>query len=343
MFRGAVGVRYFSPSEVRAAPRYPVTVNVHFADPAILLLLLALPALAAFALLFRGERGSVAVGTIAPATRAHRTWRVRLEPWLPLWRLLAVALLIVALARPQRSEATSESSGEGIDIVLAYDISSSMTEPFARAQSKQQAAEAVLKRFVEARKNDRVGLVVFRGNTLTLSPLTTDYGAVGEAVEFAGGLRLDDGTAIGTAIGESVNVLRSSQSASKIVILLTDGQSNGESIEPLTAARLAQSLGIRVYTIGVVGRSGPGSSSSLNVDETALKQIASVTDGTYNRAEDPAALEAVYDDIDQLEKSRFTDIPLTRYDEMAPILLGAAAIALTLELLLRATWFRRAA
>ena len=318
-------------------------MDFRFADPWMLLLLLALPVLALVVFRLRGDPPAVAVGSISSASRSRRTWRVRLQPLLPLLRLAAVALFIVALARPPRGEAVSETGCEGIDIVLAYDASSSMTQPFARGQTRLQAAEQVLKRFVEGRENDRVGLVVFRGNALTLSPLTVDYAAVSEAVTIAPTIRLDDGTAIGTAMGESINLLRTSDSASKIVILLTDGENNSPTIEPLAAARLAESLNIRVYTIGVVSRSGNRSQSSLNVDETALREIANVTGATYNRAEDPGALQGVYESIDVLEKSRFEGEELVRYAEVASPLLALSAIVLAIEWALRATVFRRAA
>jgi Ca-activated chloride channel family protein len=317
-------------------------MDIRFDDPWILLLLLALPALALVAFRFRGERSAFALGTLAPTAKSRRTWRMRLQPLLPLLRLAAVALLIIGLARPQRGEAVTGAGGEGIDIVLAYDASSSMTQPFARGESRLEAAERVLKRFVEGRENDRVGLVVFRGNSLTLSPLTTDYAAVSDAVSLAPTLRLDDGTAIGVAMGESINLLRTSQSASRIVILLTDGENNSPSIEPLAAARIAESLGIRIYTIGVVSRGANRSQSSLNVDEAALREIASITGAGYNRAEDPGALQDIYDNIDALEKSRFEGEDLTRYAEIASPFLALAAILLAVELALRCTAFRRA-
>jgi Ca-activated chloride channel family protein len=208
--------------------------------------------------------------------------------------------------------------------------------------SRLEAAEEVLTRFVDNRDSDRVGLVAFRGNSITLSPLTTDYNALSQAIEDAGRLRLADGTAIGPAIGASLNVLQESGTPSRIVILLTDGQDNAEALEPLAAARIAQELGIRVYTIGVVS---PGltsqSQSSLNVDETALKEIANVSGGTYNRAEDPDALADIYDEIERLETSQFEGSVLTRYIDIAPYVLAAAAIALALEVVGRATVFRR--
>jgi|CXWL01.1.fsa_nt_gi Ca-activated chloride channel family protein len=321
-------------------------MDLRFADPYILLLLItALPALALFMLFARTDRAAIQVGAVALTANLQppTSWRARADPWLPAVRILAVALLIIALARPQRGEAVTGSGGEGIDIVLAYDISASMTEIFTGRTSRLDAAETVLKRFVQGRGGDRVGLVVFRGNALALSPLTTDYAALTDAIELAPTLRLDDGTAIGTAMGESLNIIRSSESTTRIVILLTDGKNNGGTIEPLAAARIAEQLGIRVYTIGVVSAGLGGSTSTINVDEAALREIANVTGGAYNRAQDPAALQQVYDDIDRLEESRFQAVDITRYNELAPLLLAAAALTLALELLLRHTFLRRPA
>lgn len=319
-------------------------MDVRFADPWILLLLLALPALASFALLSRRGAAAVPLGAVVGTPAPRRTWRIRAEPLLTVARLLAIALLIVGLARPQRGEAITRAELEGIDIVLAYDVSSSMTAPFGGGESRLEAAERVLKRFVSNRKGDRVGLVAFKGNSVALSPLTTDYNALSQVVEDAGRLQLADGTAIGPAIGASLNVLRDSETPSRIVILLTDGTNNAEGLTPLGAARIAQELGIRVYTIGVVTPGLTGQSqSTLNVDETALKEIANVTGGTHYRAEDPDALAEIYDAIEKLEKTEFEGSALTRYEDVAPFVLAAAAIALTLEVLLRTTAFRRAA
>lgn len=319
-------------------------MEIRFADPWLLLLLIAVPVLAAFAIRFPRRGGVLSFGTTAVAPVARRTWRMRLELMLPVLRLAAVVALIVAVARPQRGEAVTRAELEGIDIALAYDVSSSMTQPFGRSGSRRDAAQEVITRFVMERSGDRVGLIVFQGSTIELSPLTTDYHAVTEALADAPRLRLPDGTAIGGAIAGSLQVLNESESASRIVILLTDGENNAATIEPLAAARLAQELGIRVYTIGVVS---PGltnqSQSTLNVNETALKEIANITGGTYNRAEDPDALAEIYDNIDALETSKFEGSALTRYSDVAPFVLAAAAVVLALEVLLRATWLRRVA
>lgn len=318
-------------------------MDVRFGDPVWLGLLAVVPVLGWYA--WRGRReAAVGVGSLGGVGRARATWRVRGERWLPGLRLLAVVLLVVALARPQRGEAVSQTRGEGIDIVLAFDISSSMSQPFARGETRLQAATEVLSQFVAARTNDRVGLVAFQGASITLSPLTTDYTALGGMVRTAGRIALADGTAIGLAIGESVHLLRSSTAASRIVILLTDGENNVHDIEPGEAARIAESLGVRVYTVGVV--TPPAFEelrTQVGVDEQSLREIASATGGTYNRAEDPQALQRIYSDIDVLEKSRFEDKTVMRFDEMAPFVLAAAVALLALEFALRYAVLRRAA
>lgn len=314
--------------------------SFRFQAPLVLLLLLVVPALALY--MRRRPTPAVRVGSLAGATVVRRTWRVRALPIAATLRLLAVTLLVVALARPQHGEAVTRTQGNGIDIVLAFDISSSMGLPFARAQTRLAAAKSVLMKFVDGRSEDRVGLVVFQGSSLTLSPLTTDYNAIATDVAGVDRIRLGDGTAIGVAIGESVNVLRDSTAASRIVILLTDGENNGLQIEPLAAAKIAQKLGVRVYTVGVVSR-GLNPQSGVNVDEEALRAIADVTQGTYNRAEDPAALQQIYDEIDRLEKSRFQDRTVTSFGDIAPYFLAAAVAALAVELALRETLLRRLA
>jgi Ca-activated chloride channel family protein len=318
-------------------------MDLRFATPAVLLLLLAVPPIALVAWRQRRGHRAIAIGTLAIAAGAPRTWRVRLEPSLLVLRLLAVALLVVALARPQHGEATAQTRGDGVDIVLAFDVSSSMSQPFARNQSRLRAAEDTLSRFVQARTNDRVGLVLFQGATLTMSPLTTDYTALGQMLKTAGRTNLGDGTAIGAAIGQSVNLMRDSTAPSRIVILLTDGENNVHDIEPGEAARIADKLGVRVYTVGVVSRGSNPGAPDLGVDEQSLRELAQVTGGTYSRAEDPAALDRIYTDIDQLERARFADRAVTRFDEIAPYFLAAAAVALAVELALRHAYFRRAA
>lgn len=313
--------------------------SFRFDEPWLLALLALVPLLALAAW---PRAGAVRFGTLLPASRVRRTWRVRAEPALLALRLLAAALLVLALAGPQRGEASTESETEGIDIVLAFDVSSSMTQPLEGLTTRLEAAEEVLTDFVGARQNDRVGLVAFQGSSLTLSPLTTDYEALKTSVDTATHLELSDGTAIGVALGESINVLRGSSAATRIVILMTDGENNAGSVEPLAAARIAERLGVRVYTVGVVS-AGFSARSTLEVDEEALRRIADVSGGTYSRAEDQQGLADIYAGIDTLEKSRIQGTPLTRWDEIAPYFLAAAAVVLALELGLRSMVFRRAA
>lgn len=319
--------------------------EIRFADAWLLWLLLLLPVLGLLWWWRRPEPGA-AIGTAASVAGLRPTWRTRLEPWLPVLRLAAVALAIVAIARPQRADVATAAEREGIDIVLAYDVSSSMSQPFARqgerVESRLDAAERVLTEFVESRQNDRVGLVAFRAVGITMSPLTTEYDALAESVATASGLRLADGTAIGIAIAQSANVLRDSDATSRIVILMTDGENNVDEIEPLAAARLAESLGVRVYTIGVVSPE-PGRRSTINVDEASLREIAEVTGGSYSRAENPEALAEIYATIDRLERSRFVGEEIVRLDDIAHWVLAAAIVVLAVEFAARYGILRRAA
>jgi Ca-activated chloride channel family protein len=317
--------------------------ELRFDSPWLLLLLAVLPLLAWAAWPRRGAGRGIRFGALGAAAAAAPTWRIRYEPALLGLRLVAAALIVVALARPQTGEATTTTEGEGIDIVLAFDVSSSMTQPFGGSRTRIDVAKEVLASFVERRTEDRVALVAFQGSSITLSPLTVDYGAVSESVRTADQLQLADGTAIGVSLGESVNVLRGSSAASRIVILLTDGENNAGSVQPLSAARIAETLGARVYTVGVVGNALNPNAPTTNVDEESLKKIAEVTGGTYSRAEDPQTLEEVYANIDALETSRFQGRTFTRFDEAAPYFLAAAAGAIALEVLLRLTAFRRLA
>ena len=317
--------------------------SFRFADPWMLALLAAIPLVVAAAWPRRRSHSGVRIGSVGAVARAAPTWRVRFEPALPALRVLAVVALVVALARPQRGEARTDTETEGIDMVLAYDVSSSMTQPFAGRQTRGEVAERVLSDFIQSRQNDRVGLVAFQGSSLTLSPLTTDYRALATAARDADALQLLDGTAIGTALGASLNVLRGSSAPSRIVILLTDGENNAGELEPLAAARLAERLGVRVYTVGIVGGVEQAPRSRLNVDEESLRRMGEVTGGDYSRAEDAQALADVYTRIDALEKSRIEGRVLTKFDEIAPYLLAVAGAALALEVLLRTSVFRRLA
>ena len=316
-----------------------------FATP---LLLTLLPVLAvAFA--WRWQRRSAPRPTLAvahlaalAAVRGERaTWRVRLR-WLPAaLRACAIVLLVIAVARPQRGLATTFVPDDGIDIVLALDISSSMeqltTLPNGRPEpTRLAAARTVLQDFVRSLDGHRVGLVIFKSQSLLMSPLTVDRSAVERTVSTLQTNILADGTAIGLGLAESLNVLRSSDTRSRVVVLLTDGENNAGDITPLQAMQLAKTLGVRVYTIGFVASRG-----ARGVDEETLRRIASETGGTYSSAATQAELARTYETISTLERSRVGERRFTRFQEFAPWLAGVAIALLLAEAALRATVLRR--
>jgi Ca-activated chloride channel family protein len=281
------------------------------------------------------------LGLIAAATQGRTSWRVRLR-WLPAaLRLGAIALVVVALARPQRGLAVTTIPEEGIDIVLALDVSGSMSERTQPAGGgfgppRIEAAKDVIAEFVDTLSGDRAGFVIFQGRSLVMSPLTLDLSALKRTVgETESGL-LPDGTAIGLGLSEALNLLRESEARSRIVVLLTDGQNNAGDVEPFQAAQLAKALGIRVYTIGFTRGRGSG-----EVDETMLGRIATETEGTYHDASTQQELAEAYEEIGALERSRVAQRRFTRYEEFAPWVAAAALGLLVAEAVLRGTLLRR--
>ncbi len=299
-----------------------------------------------------------------------RTLAVKALPFLKGMRLIVIALLILTLARPQFSQSRAQRFAEGIDILLAVDISESMrAEDFEGTtmwektefhlppnQNRLQTAKAVIDNFLRHRENDRVGLVVFAGESFTLCPLTLDYPVLIELlrhVTVSMGGQLQDGTAIGDAIATAVHRLRASQAKTQIVILLTDGENNAGTIDPGTAATLAQSFGIKVYTIGM-GKSGgaliPYEDTTFGkryrevltyLDEDTLKQIANITGARYFRATDTQSLTRIYTEIDQFEKTKFEVINYVAHKELAAYVLIPAALLLGIEILLSNTVLRK--
>lgn len=266
-------------------------------------------------------------------------------------RLLAVALIIVAIARPQTKNDEQQAEGEGVDIVLCIDVSGSMTaQDFT--PNRMEAAKAVAESFVDKRLTDRIGIVIFSGESFTQCPLTTDKAVLKSAIENIRNGLLEDGTAIGDGLSTSIDRLRSSKSKSKVVILLTDGENNGGLIGPNNAKEIAKAFGVRVYTIGV-GTDGYApfpiktdlgviiQQQKVTIDEKLLKEIAGETGGKYFRAKDNAGLENIYGEIDHLEKSKVEISTITRYTEKffpyAMIALGL----LLLEIVLRFTVFKK--
>jgi len=263
-------------------------------------------------------------------------------------RNLILACMIIALARPRSGAHAEDVTSEGINIVLCIDLSSSMLAQDFLPQNRLEVAKDVVKRFIAARSSDRIGVVAFAAEALTQVPLTTDYPVVTAAVDNLAAGQLEDGTAIGTAIATAANRLRDAPGRSRVMILLTDGENNRGSIDPRTAAKAAAVFGIKIYTVGVgtegmapvpVGRDVFGlkyENRIVRIDEPLLSDIAKTTGGRYFRARDAAALERIYEEIDQLEREPVRTKTYVRFTELFRWPLDLAAFALVVELLLAA-------
>jgi len=268
-----------------------------------------------------------------------------------IFRLLAISCIIIALARPQTGSEQQLTSGEGIDIVFCLDISGSMlAQDFT--PNRMEAAKQVASEFIDRRLTDRMGLVIFAGESFTMCPLTTDHAVLkSQLFNVQSGL-LEDGTAIGSGLATGVERLRSSVSKSKTIILLTDGEDNGGRLDPNTAKEIAKSYGVRVYTIGM-GTEGfapvPVQTATgvvmqrekVSIDEKLLTQIANETGGKYFRATDNENLSAIYKEIDKLEKSKFEVTTFTHYTEKFFPFVLTALLFLVFEWILRFTLFRK--
>jgi len=313
---------------------------LQLADPLALTLLLAVAAgLVVNSLRLRRPAPGLLFPSIRMLPGTKPPLRARLR-WLPVSvRFAALTLMVLALARPQIVHARAEAIPEGIDIVLATDVSGSMDEATFAGVKKIDAVRHDAKEFVSGLKNDRVGLVTFAGEAVIDGPLTLDYAATRQLIESFVDTQngLTGGTAIGTGLATALNVLRDSQAHSKVVILLTDGENNSGDISPLDAAQIASFLGIRVYTIGAVGLQA---AAGETVDEVVMRRMAEMTGGQYFRADDVESLLAIYEQIDQLEKSRVAVREFTEIEDVyLPLLLVAAAL-LFIEVALGATALR---
>ncbi len=310
-----------------------------FATPAVLALL-PLLAIAALALAgARRRRGAALLfaDAAAVAYAARTTWRLRLR-WLPTaLRWLAVVLVVLALARPRQGLATTTIPEEGIDVVVTVDVSSSMTTSIGPNETRVSAARRVVGDFVDSLQGDRVGLVVFQSRALTLSPLTLDQEAIKQRIATLKPGLIQDGTAIGLGVSESLSLLRDSPAKSRVIVLLTDGENNSGDIDPQTAAQLAKALGVRIYTIGFTG----GSFGGGGVDAKSLQRVADTTGGEFFDANTQADLASAYAQIGNLERSRVGQRTFTSFRELAPPLIAAALALLTVEAVLRASWLRR--
>ena len=279
------------------------------------------------------------------------SWKTTARHLPFVFRLLAISTIILAMARPQTSYEVQNAEGEGVDIMLCIDVSGSMTAQDL-TPNRLEAAKIVAIDFVNKRPADRIGVVIFSGESFTQCPLTTDHGVLVTAIQNIRNGLLEDGTAIGSGLGTSVDRLRNSKAKSKVVILLTDGENNGGLIDPQTAKEIAKSFSIKVYTIGV-GTDGFASqpvqtpmgvvmqNARVSIDEKLLKQIASETGGSYFRAKDNDGLAGIYDEINSLEKSKIEVTTITRYTEKFFPFAIAALCFILLEIVLRFTVFKK--
>jgi Ca-activated chloride channel family protein len=319
--------------------------HLEFGSPWVLLLLLLLPAW----WLWRRRRRPAAivfsrVSVLANGPRAGRG----IARALLVARNLVLVGLIIALARPRSAGRAEQSTTEGINIVIAFDISSSMLAEDFQPQNRLEVARDKVKQFIAMRSSDRIGVVAFSGEALTQVPLTTDYPVVMAAVDNLQPGQLEDGTAIGTAIATAANRLRDAPGNSRVVVLLTDGVNNRGSIDPRTAAQAAAAFGVKIYTIGVgtegmapvpVGRGVFGlryENRPVEIDDALLTDVAKRTGGRYFRARDAVALQRITEEIDRLERTPVRTRVYTRYSELYRWPLGIALLALALELSLAA-------
>lgn len=325
-----------------------------FANPGVLFLFAIIPILV-FWYVRRLQRKIPALNfpSVEPLKTVHKSRRKKLRHAVFVLRMVVISLMILALARPREKNTSSEVITEGLDIMLALDISSSMGVEDFRPKNRLEAAKLVAADFVKGRSSDRIGLVVFAGQSFTQCPLTLDYDILTDLIRQIRLELVEDGTAIGVALTNCINRLKDSKSKSRVVILLTDGQNNRGSIDPKTAAQIAKQLGIKVYTIGV-GRDGVAKyptydpflgktyvNVEVKVDEETLKAIASITDGQFFRATNKEALEEVYKKIDELEKTRIEVKNYVQYQDRFIFFLLPAIGLFLLEIVMVNTVFRR--
>lgn len=325
----------------------------HFANPWILYLLIPLIFLVAW-YIFKIKQipATIRFSGLSPFANSGTSWKVYGRHLLFAFRILALALLIIALARPQSETRWTNETTEGIDIVISLDISGSMlAEDFK--PNRIEAAKEVATRFINGRPNDRIGLVVYAAESFTQCPLTTDHAVLINLFNDVKNGMIEDGTAIGYGLSTAITRLKESEAKSKVVILLTDGENNTGDISPATAAEIAKTYGIRVYTIGV-GTKGLApypardffgrtvyQQVEVKIDEETLQEIADITGGKYYRATSNNKLEKIYEEIDQLEKSKIDVKEYSRKNEEYLLFVLAAGVLLLLEFLLKKSIFRQ--
>ena len=326
-----------------------------FANPSLLSLFVLIPILIFWYFRWNKKRfGTLRYSNLGVVKSVEKFSRKKKYRHLPfILRLLAISLLILCFARPQSSHTEEEVITEGVDIVLALDISSSMLAEDFKPNNRLEAAKLVAKDFIKGRKNDRIGMVVFAAKSFTQCPLTLDYGILLNFIDEVESGMIEDGTAIGMAIANAANRLRDSKAKSKIVILLTDGQNNKGQLDPITAAKVAQAFDIRIYTVGV-GKRGTALypvddpifgkryvQMPVQIDEKTLKAIAKITKGSYYRATDKESLDKIFQEIDQLEKTQIEIKQFSRFKELFSTYLFMALGLIVVEVVLTNTKFRK--
>lgn len=324
--------------------------NITFGQPLFFLLMLLLPVMIFWYARYSNRKTASVKVSSSKSFASAGNWKTSFRHVPFILRLLAVAFIIAALARPQSKTEQQQAEGEGIDIILCIDVSGSMTaQDFT--PNRMEAAKKVASDFVSRRETDRIGIVIFSGESFTQCPLTTDKAVLQNAISTIRNGLLEDGTAIGDGLSTSVDRIRKSKSKTKIIILLTDGVNNVGLIDPNSGKEIAKAFGIKVYTVGI-GTEGYASSPEstvagaaqtqpVNIDEKLLTEIASETGGKYFRARDNISLENIYKEIDKLEKSKVEISSLTRYGEKFFPLVIIAMGLLLLEIILRYVVFRK--
>ncbi len=326
--------------------------NIEFAYPWVLLLLLFIPALMFW---YYNNQGKISASIKVTTTfflQHTKSWRTKLQH-LPFWfRCLGIACLIIALARPQETFTEDEISGEGIDIVMCFDISGSMTEKDI-LPNRLEASKEVAQDFLKNRRGDRIGIVIFSNQSFTLCPITTDHNTVRSQINnIASGYLPEEGTAIGSGLATSIDRLRHTNSKSKVVILLTDGVDFGGIIPPDIAKDMAKLYNVKVYTIGIGSekeievpvQTALGTvmqKKKLEYNEGLLKALAAETGGQYFHATTKQNLQGIYDSIDKLEKSNVKVTTYNRFKDKYHLILMIGIAFIVLELVLRLTVFKK--
>lgn len=327
---------------------------MRFVSPLFLLLLIIIPVLIwDYFRRYKCREAGIVFSDISVTKSIRPSFRVKYAYMPMALRMAAIFIFILGMARPQFGQKEEEIITEGIDIMITLDISGSMRAEDFKPKNRLAAAKEVIKEFIKSRRNDRIGLVVFSRYSFTQCPLTLDYGVLLELLEKIDIGMIEDGTAIGTAITNAVNRLRDSTVKGKVIILLTDGINNAGKIDPLTAAKLATPLGIKIYTIGA-GK--PGGAlypvedpifgkryvhMDTEIDEDLLRKIADETSGMYFRANDESGLKEIYKTIGKLEKTKIETKEYANYNELFIFFVLPGFLLLILEIILGNTLFRK--